>query len=299
MSAPVTRPAAAAPSATLGEFALIAAITARLGSSDAVLLGPGDDAAVVAAPGRPGGRDHRRARRGPALQARLVQRRPTSGAGRPPPTSPTSPRWAPCPRRCSSGSPCPPTCPSQWVLELADGLGEEAARAGAAVAGGDLVRGDARHHLGHRARHPRGPRARSPAAGARPGDLVAVAGRLGWAAAGFAVLSRGFRSPADAGRRAPPARSRRTTRGRGPPASAPPRWSTSATAWSATSGHVAAGQRRRDPARDRRLPRAAGVRRHRRGPSTPTRCSGCSPAARTTRWPRPSRRTSTCRWRGA
>ena len=31
--------------------------------------------------------------------------------------------------------------------------------------------------------------------GARPGDLVAIAGRLGWAAAGFAVLSRGFRSP--------------------------------------------------------------------------------------------------------
>jgi thiamine-monophosphate kinase len=32
--------------------------------------------------------------------------------------------------------------------------------------------------------------------GARPGDVVAVSGRLGWAAAGLAVLSRGFRSPA-------------------------------------------------------------------------------------------------------
>ncbi len=31
--------------------------------------------------------------------------------------------------------------------------------------------------------------------GARPDDVVAVCGRLGWAAAGFAVLSRGFRSP--------------------------------------------------------------------------------------------------------
>ena len=34
----------------LGEVALIAAITARLGTTDSVLLGPGDDAAVIAAP---------------------------------------------------------------------------------------------------------------------------------------------------------------------------------------------------------------------------------------------------------
>ncbi len=31
--------------------------------------------------------------------------------------------------------------------------------------------------------------------GAQPGDVVAVAGRFGWAAAGLALLSRGFRSP--------------------------------------------------------------------------------------------------------
>ena len=31
--------------------------------------------------------------------------------------------------------------------------------------------------------------------GAGPGDVVALAGRQGWAAAGLAVLTRGFRSP--------------------------------------------------------------------------------------------------------
>lgn len=32
-------------------------------------------------------------------------------------------------------------------------------------------------------------------AGANPGDVVAIVGRLGWAAAGLAALGRGFRSP--------------------------------------------------------------------------------------------------------
>jgi thiamine-monophosphate kinase len=31
--------------------------------------------------------------------------------------------------------------------------------------------------------------------GAKPGDVLAIAGRQGWAAAGLAVLGRGFRSP--------------------------------------------------------------------------------------------------------
>jgi len=77
---------------------------------------------------------------------------------------------------------------------LVDGFVEESASAGVVVAGGDVVRGDAVvvsvTALG--TLEGRDPVTRG---GARPGDLVAVAGRLGWAAAGFAVLSRGFRSP--------------------------------------------------------------------------------------------------------
>ena len=81
------------------------------------------------------------------------------------------------------------------LAAIGRGLTEAAAEVGAGLVGGDLTRspvltisvtvfGDLR---GGR------PVLRS---GARPGDEVAVCGRLGWAAAGLTVLSRGFRSPA-------------------------------------------------------------------------------------------------------
>jgi thiamine-monophosphate kinase len=177
----------------LGEVALIAAVTARLGTTSAVLLGPGDDAAVVAAPdgrvvattdmlveGRHFKRDWSSAA-DVGVRAAAANLADVAAMGA-------------VPTALLVGLAVPLDLPVQWALELADGLAEEAARAGAAVVGGDLVRGDvvtvSVTALGDLA-------GRDPVtrAGARPGDLVAVAGRVGWAAAGFAVLSRGFRSP--------------------------------------------------------------------------------------------------------
>ena len=81
-----------------------------------------------------------------------------------------------------------------WVLDFAAGLKAECAAAGVTLLGGDVTKArditiavTAVGVLDGRA-----PVLRS---GARVGDLVAVHGRLGWAAAGLAVLSRGFRSP--------------------------------------------------------------------------------------------------------
>ena len=77
---------------------------------------------------------------------------------------------------------------------MAAGLQAECDVVGASVVGGDVVAGDlvvlAITALGDLDGRP--PVTRT---GARPGDVVGLRGRLGWAAAGLAVLSRGFRSP--------------------------------------------------------------------------------------------------------
>jgi thiamine-monophosphate kinase len=176
----------------LGEFALIRAITERLGNSG-VLLGPGDDAAVVATP------DGRVVASTDVLVEGQHFRRNWSDA------SDVGHRAAAAnladiaamgavPTALLVGLATPADLPTTWALELADGLREECALVGASVVGGDVVRSEtlAISVTALGSLEGRDPVTRS---GAQPGDLVAVAGRLGWAAAGLAVLTRGFRSP--------------------------------------------------------------------------------------------------------
>ena len=94
----------------------------------------------------------------------------------------------------------------EWVTDFYAGLRAEAEARGAAIVGGDLVRSDRVVISVTAIGELTGP---DPVlrSGAEPGDVVAVAGRLGWAAAGLSILSRGFRTPralVDAHRRPEP-----------------------------------------------------------------------------------------------
>src|SRR3984957_12043153 len=175
--------------ADLGEWGVIAVLEARMPAGSLTSVGIGDDAAVVTAPsgsvvaavdllleGRHFRRDWSSAHDiGVKAAARSLADIAAMGAVN---------------TALLVALAAPGTLPASWPVELADGLAAEASRAGAGIVGGDTARADSVvlsvTALGDLAG--RQPVLRS---GARPGDVIAVAGSLGPAAAGLRVLRGG------------------------------------------------------------------------------------------------------------
>lgn len=178
--------------ADLGEFGLISLLTQHFTQGEHVVVGPGDDAAlvrikqghvVVSADMMVEGRHFRRdwvsasdvGHR--AAAQNLSDINAMGGVA----------------HSLTLSLGLPPDLEVSWVVELAAGFAEEAGLVGAAVIGGDITSASqivvAVSVLGAVRQAP------VLRSGARPGDVVALAGRQGWAAGGLAVLGRGFRSP--------------------------------------------------------------------------------------------------------
>jgi thiamine-monophosphate kinase len=178
--------------AQAGEFPLIARLQEIFPQGEQVLVGPGDDAAVLRIrnghvvvstdlllEGRHFRRDwasavdigHR------AAAANLSDVNAMGGRA----------------HSLTIGLATPPDLPAQWVLDFAAGFAEECAIVGASVVGGDLSSADsvviAVSVIGSCAQAP------VLRSGAAAGQVLGMCGRQGWAAGGLAVLGRGFRSP--------------------------------------------------------------------------------------------------------
>ncbi len=183
------------PDATLadvGEFGLIAELVGLFPQGEQVIVGPGDDAAVLRVrtghvvvstdlmvEGRHFRRDwasaddvgHR------AAAQNLSDINAMGGTA----------------HSLTIGLGAPADLPAAWALDFARGFAEECALVGASVVGGDLTRASevviAVTVIGACAQAP------VLRSGAEAGQVVALVGRQGWAAGGLAVLGRGFRSP--------------------------------------------------------------------------------------------------------
>ena len=178
--------------AETSEFDLIGSITAGLPSGPAVRVGPGDDCAVFGADGDV-------AVSTDTMVENVHFRRSWSGpndVGRKAVAAAVADLEAMGARPI--GLVLALTIPAEleidWVTAFTAGVREECELSGALLLGGDITRGRditaTATVFGDLQGRP--PVTRS---GARPGDVVAVCGRLGWAAAGLTVLNRGFRSP--------------------------------------------------------------------------------------------------------
>ncbi len=183
----------------LGEFGLIARMAARMAArlprGGRVIVGIGDDAAVLPAPdGRVvattdllvEGRHFRRDWSGPRDVGHKAAARSLADVA----------AMGGVPTALLVAFAAPPDLPVRWAEEFSAGLAAECARGGAAVVGGDVAQATAitlaATALGDLQGRPPVTRA-----GARPGDVVAVAGTLGHSAAGLALLSRGRNAPAE------------------------------------------------------------------------------------------------------
>ncbi len=179
--------------ADLGEFGLIAAIQALLPVGGEI-LGIGDDAAVVRAPDR-----RVVATTDLLLEGRHFRRDWSSGfdiGGKAAAENLADiAAMGATPTALLVGLAVPGDLAVAWVEDLARGLAEECRRAGASVVGGD-VSGAGSVMLAVTALGDLAGRDPVTRGGARVGDRLAVAGRLGRSAAGLALLESGIQRTA-------------------------------------------------------------------------------------------------------
>lgn len=178
--------------ADIGEFGLIARMAA-VPEDPSIIVGPGDDCAIVRIGGAPvaitvdmlvEGRHFRTDWSTPLEIGRKAAAASLADVV----------AMGARPTALVVGFGAPGTTVTNWAVSVAAAMREECAAVGAHIVGGDVTASDAVvisvTALGDF--EGREPVLRS---GAQPGDVVALAGRIGWSAAGLAVLSRGFRSP--------------------------------------------------------------------------------------------------------